>query len=80
MPRLFASIAQFESELIREHAGTGWIAALKRGVRFRRPASLSSDQAAQAKWPRVESNFAKEVAKTFGDNRSIIDRMIGSEM
>jgi DNA invertase Pin-like site-specific DNA recombinase len=71
---VFAGIAEFERELIRERTGTGRIAALKRGVRFGRPASLNMDQAALAKRLLDEGKSAKEVAKTFGVNRSTIYR------
>jgi DNA invertase Pin-like site-specific DNA recombinase len=71
---VFAGIAEFERELIRERTGTGRIAALRRGVRFGRPASLSLDQATLAKRLLDEGKSAKEVAKTFGVNRSTIYR------
>src|SRR5438552_14550413 len=38
---VFAGIAEFERELIKERTSTGRIAALKRGVRFGRPACLT---------------------------------------
>ena len=50
------------------------IAAMKRGVRFGRPASLSTDQAVLAKRLLDEGQSAKEVAKTFGVSRSTIYR------
>jgi len=71
---VFAGIAEFERELIRERTGTGRIAALKRGVRFGRPASLSTEQTTLAKRLIEEGQSAKEVAKTFGVNRSTIYR------
>jgi len=71
---VFAGIAEFERELIRERTGTGRIAALKRGVRFGRPVSLSSEQAALARRLLDEGKSAKEVASTFGVNRSTLYR------
>jgi DNA invertase Pin-like site-specific DNA recombinase len=71
---VFAGIAEFERELIIERTGTGRSAAMKRGVRFGRPASLSSDQSALAKRLLDEGKSAKEVAATFGVNRSTIYR------
>lgn len=71
---VFAGIAEFERELIKERTGTGRIAALKRGVRFGRPARLSQEQTALAKRLLDEGQSAKEVAKTFGVNRSTIYR------
>jgi DNA invertase Pin-like site-specific DNA recombinase len=71
---VFAGIAEFERELMRERTDTGKIAALKRGVRFGRPASLSREQSMLAKRLRDEGQSAKEVAKTFDVNRSTIYR------
>ena len=76
---VFAGIAEFERELIRERTGTGRVAAMKRGVRFGRPASLNTDQAALAKRLLEEGKSAKEVAKTFGVNRSTIYRATAAE-
>jgi DNA invertase Pin-like site-specific DNA recombinase len=41
---IFAGIAEFERDLIRERTGAGRQAAKKRGVRFGRPPKLSSEQ------------------------------------
>src|SRR4030095_16379853 len=41
---VFAGIAEFERDLIRERATAGRKAAMKRGVRFGRPPKLNSDQ------------------------------------
>lgn len=71
---VFAGIAEFERELIRERTDTGRIAARKRGVRFGRPARLSGEQVALAKRLLDEGQSAKEVANTFGVNRSTIYR------
>jgi DNA invertase Pin-like site-specific DNA recombinase len=71
---VFAGIAEFERALIIERTGTGRTAAMKRGVRFGRRASLSTEQAALARRLRDEGKSAKEVAKTFGVNRSTIYR------
>lgn len=76
---VFAGIAEFERELIRERTGTGRTAAMKRGVRFGRPTSLSTDQAVLAKRLLEEGKSAKEVAKTFGVNRSTIYRATATE-
>jgi DNA invertase Pin-like site-specific DNA recombinase len=42
---VFAGLAEFERELIRERTGTARIAAMKRGVRFGRPAKLNTEKA-----------------------------------
>jgi DNA invertase Pin-like site-specific DNA recombinase len=41
---VFAGLAEFERELIRERTGTGRVAAMKRGVRFARPSSLRQSE------------------------------------
>ncbi len=41
---VFAGIAEFERDLIRERTGAGREAAKQRGVRFGRPPKLASDQ------------------------------------
>jgi DNA invertase Pin-like site-specific DNA recombinase len=75
---VFAGIAEFERELIRERTGTGRTAAMKRGVRFGRPSSLSIEQIMLAKRLIEEGKSAKEVAKTFGVNRSTIYRSMAT--
>lgn len=75
---VFAGLAEFERELIRERTGAGRIAAMKRGVRFGRPSSLKADQAALARRLIGEGKSAKEVAKTFGVHKTTIYRAIGS--
>ena len=41
---IFAGIAEFERDLIRERTGAGRADAQKRGVRFGRPKKMNSDQ------------------------------------
>ncbi len=76
---VFAGIAEFERELIRERTGTGRIAAMKRGVRFGRPAGLSAEQTQLARRLLEEGKSAKEVAITFGVNRSTIYRATATQ-
>jgi DNA invertase Pin-like site-specific DNA recombinase len=71
---VFAGIAEFERELIRERTGAGRIAAKKRGVRFGRPASLNPDQTALVKRVLEEGKSARDVAKTFGVHKATIYR------
>jgi|SRR5579871_905172 len=75
---VFAGIAEFERELIRERTGAGRVAALKRGVRFGRPARLTAEQAALARRLLDEGNSAKEVAKTFGVHKATIYRTLAA--
>lgn len=46
---VFAGIAEFERELIRERTHAGRMAAQARGVRFGRPPKLTADQVALAR-------------------------------
>jgi DNA invertase Pin-like site-specific DNA recombinase len=76
---VFAGIAEFERELIRERTGTGRIAAMKRGVRFGRPSRLTTEQMSLARRLLEEGNSAREVAKTFGVHKATIYRAIAAE-
>jgi DNA invertase Pin-like site-specific DNA recombinase len=71
---VFAGLAEFERELIRERTGVGRIEAMKRGVRFGRPCRLQPDQAALARRLLEEGKSAKEVASAFGVHRATIYR------
>jgi len=46
---VFAGIAEFERELIRERTNSGRVSAKARGVRFGRPPKLTNDQIALAR-------------------------------
>ena len=61
MLTVFAGIAEFERALIHERTGTGQTAAIRRGVRFGRPANLATDQIALAR-RLLEEGTAGEVA------------------
>ncbi len=71
---VFAGLAEFERELIKERTGTGRIAAMKRGVRFGRPAKLDAEKAALAARLIAEGRSVKEVAKTFGVHKATLYR------
>lgn len=73
---VFAGLAEFERELIRERTSTGRIAAMKRGVRFGRPLRLTDEQISLAKRLLDEGKSAKDVAKTFGIHRATLYRSI----
>jgi len=72
---VFAGIAEFERDLIRERTSTGRELALKRGVRFGRPKKLSSEQKELILRLREEGKSVQELARTFGVNRSTIYRL-----
>jgi len=73
---VFAGLAEFERELIRERTGAGRIAAMQRGVRFGRPSRLTSEQTSLARRLLEEGNSAKEVAKTFSVHRATLYRAL----
>jgi DNA invertase Pin-like site-specific DNA recombinase len=76
---VFAGIAEFERELIRERTGAGRIAAQQRGVRFGRPSSLTADQTALASRLLDEGMSAIDVAKTFGVHKATIYRATATQ-
>jgi DNA invertase Pin-like site-specific DNA recombinase len=76
---VFAGLAEFERELIKERTGTGRIAAKERGVRFGRPSSLSADQTALARRLLEEGKSAREVAETLGVHKTTIYRATASK-
>jgi hypothetical protein len=78
-PYSFAGLAEFERELIRERTGAGRIAAMKRGVRFGRPAKLDKEKAALATRLIAEGRSVKEVAKTFGVHKATLYRAAASQ-
>src|SRR5258708_8890336 len=59
---IFAGIAEFERDLIRERTGAGREAAKKRGVRFGRPRKLTLDQGEVARRLVSEGKAVREIA------------------
>lgn len=72
---VFAGIAEFERDLIRERTGAGRIAAKKRGVRFGRPEKMNDEQKSLAKRLLQENKSVSEVAKTFNVHKATIYRL-----
>ena len=62
---VFADIAEFERDLIRERTGAGREAAKQRGVRFGRPRKLNTDQAQVAAQLLAEGKPVRYIARTF---------------
>src|SRR5258707_8308364 len=62
---IFAGIAEFERDLIRERTGAGREAAKKRGVRFGRPRKLALDQRELAQRLVSEGKAVREIASVF---------------
>src|SRR6266446_2502561 len=72
---IFAGIAEFERDLIRERTGAGRLAAKKRGVRFGRPPKLSSDQEHLARRLVLEGKSVREIASVFEVHPATIYRL-----
>lgn len=72
---VFAGIAEFERDLIRERTGAGRAAAKQRGVRFGRPEKMNEDQKTLAKRLLKEEKSVSEVAKIFNVHKATIYRL-----
>ena len=75
---VFAGIAEFERDLIRERTSAGRDAAKKRGVRFGRPRKLNPDQAHLAAQLLAEGKAVREIARTFNVHEATIYRLAAS--
>ncbi len=72
---VFAGIAEFERDLIRERTGAGREAAKRRGVRFGRPRKLNPDQTQLASQLLAEGKPARDIARTFNVHEATIYRL-----
>jgi DNA invertase Pin-like site-specific DNA recombinase len=72
---VFAGIAEFERDLIRERTSAGRKAAKSKGVRFGRPRKLNSQQAKLAQRLLDEGKLVSEIAETFGVHVATIYRL-----
>jgi len=72
---VFAGMAEFERELIRERTRAGREVAKRHGVRFGRPKKLNVEQRKLAVRLRAEGKSVKEVANIFGVHVSTIYRL-----
>jgi DNA invertase Pin-like site-specific DNA recombinase len=72
---IFAGIAEFERDLIRERTSAGREAARKRGVRFGRPRKLSVDQEQLARRLVLEGRSVSDIARTFNVHIATIYRL-----
>jgi DNA invertase Pin-like site-specific DNA recombinase len=72
---VFAGIAEFERDLIRERTGAGREAAKQRGVRFGRPRKLDADQVKVAEQLLSEGKAVRDIARTFKVHESTIYRL-----
>ena len=72
---IFAGIAEFERELIRERTGAGREAARKRGIRFGRPRKLSPDQEQLAQRLVLEGKSVCDIERIFNVHVATIYRL-----
>jgi len=72
---VFAGMAEFERDLIRERTGAGREAAKQRGVRFGRPRKLNADQAQVAVQLLAEGKAVRDIARTFNVHEATIYRL-----
>lgn len=72
---VFAGIAKFERDLIRERTIAGRAAAKLRGVRFGRPEKMNEEQKLLAKRLLQEDKSVSEIAKTFNVHKATIYRL-----
>jgi DNA invertase Pin-like site-specific DNA recombinase len=72
---VFAGIAEFERDLIRERTTAGRPAAKQRGVRFGRPRKLTTTQENLARRLILEGKITKEIALTFNVHPTTIYRL-----
>ena len=73
---IFAGIAEFERDLIRERTGAGRVDAQKRGVRFGRPKKMNGEQQNLAKRLLKEGKSVSEVAHTFSVHPATLYRIL----
>jgi DNA invertase Pin-like site-specific DNA recombinase len=72
---VFAGIAEFERDLIRERTGAGREAAKKRGVQFGRPRKLNPEQMQLVRRLMDEGKSVRDLAKTFDVHIATIYRL-----
>ena len=75
---VFAGIAEFERDLIRERTGAGREAAKQRGVRFGRPRKLNPEQVQLASQLLTQGKAVRDVARTFEVHEATIYRLAAS--
>jgi DNA invertase Pin-like site-specific DNA recombinase len=76
---IFAGIAEFERDLIRERTSAGREAAQKRGVRFGRPRKLTLDQSGLARRLVLEGKAVSDIARTFNVHAATIYRLADAD-
>jgi DNA invertase Pin-like site-specific DNA recombinase len=72
---VFAGIAEFERDLIRERIGAGREAARRRGIHLGRPRKLNAEQTKLARRLIDEGQSVREIADTFNVHTATIYRL-----
>jgi DNA invertase Pin-like site-specific DNA recombinase len=72
---VFAGIAEFERDLIRERTGAGREVAKRPDVRFGRPRKLNPDQVQVASQLIAEGKAVRDIARTFNVHEATIYRL-----
>jgi DNA invertase Pin-like site-specific DNA recombinase len=73
---VFAGMAEFERALIHQRTSSGRVAALKRGVRFGRPAKLTAEQIALGQRLIEEGRSPRDVARMFKVHAATVYRAL----
>ena len=76
---IFAGIAEFERDLIRERTGAGRADAKRRGVRFGRPKKMNEEQRSLANRLLKEGKSISEVARTFSVHPATLYRVLAPD-
>jgi DNA invertase Pin-like site-specific DNA recombinase len=77
---IFAGIAEFERDLIRERTSAGRHAAQQRGIPFGRPRKLNPDQIRLAVELLDQGKAVREIARTFDVHEATIYRLRQKEL
>jgi DNA invertase Pin-like site-specific DNA recombinase len=75
MLTVLGGLAEFERELIRARTGEGRKRAKANGVKFGRPAALTSDQRQEAIERLASGEAQADVARTFNVSQATISRL-----
>ena len=76
---IFAALAEFERDMIRERTRAGLVAAHKRGVAIGRPRALTPEQILMAKAMTADPAISiRQLAEQFGIHRSTLYRHLNA--
>jgi DNA invertase Pin-like site-specific DNA recombinase len=76
---VFAGIAEFERDLIRERTGAGREVAKRRGVQFGRPRKLNAEQVQLVSELIDQGKAVREIARTFKVHEATIYRLAAAD-